>query len=163
MFLVPEIGTVIWMFIIFLTVVFIMGKFAWKPLIKALNDREKSVSDSLTAAEEARALLKDLEKEKIAIREQSLRERELLIKEGNELKEKIIAEAMERARVEAERVLMHAQQNIRLEREANYIEIKNQVANLSIEIASKIIGAEMSDMNKHEKLVAKMINELKLN
>lgn len=163
MFLIPEIGTVIWMAIIFLIVVFIMGKFAWKPLIKALDDREKTISDSLTAAEEARALLKNLEKEKESIREQSRRERELLIKEGNDLKEKIIAEAMERARIEAERVITHAQQTIRLEREANYMEIKAQIANLSIEIASKIIDVEMSDLNKHEQLVSKMINDLKLN
>jgi F-type H+-transporting ATPase subunit b len=163
MFLIPEVGTVIWMALIFLIVVFIMGKFAWKPLIKAIEDREKTISDSLAAAEEARALLTDLEKEKEAIRKQSKIERELLIKEGNDLKEKIIAEAMEHARTEAERVIAHAQETIRMEREASFMEIKNQIASLSVEIASKIIDTEMSDMNKHEKLVAKMINELKLN
>ncbi len=163
MFLIPEVGTVIWMALIFLIVVFIMGKFAWKPLIKAIEDREKTISDSLAAAEEARALLTDLEKEKEAIRKQSKIERELLIKEGNDLKEKIIAEAMEHARTEAERVIAHAQETIRMEREASFVEIKNQIASLSVEIASKIIDTEMSDMNKHEKLVAKMINELKLN
>lgn len=163
MFLIPEVGTVIWMAIIFLVVVFIMGKFAWKPLIKALDDREKTISDSLTAAEEARALLKDLEKEKELIRNESKRERDLLIKEGNELKDKIIAEAVEKARIEAERVITHAQETIRIEREAGYMEIKAQIANLSVEIASKIIESEMSDMNKHEKLVTKMVNDIKLN
>jgi F-type H+-transporting ATPase subunit b len=163
MFLIPEVGTVIWMAIIFFIVVFIMGKFAWKPLIKALDDREKTITDSLTAAEEARALLKDLEKEKELIRNESKRERDLLIKEGNELKERIIAEAVEKARIEAERVITHAQETIRIEREAGYMEIKAQIANLSVEIASKIIESEMTDMNKHEKLVTKMVNDIKLN
>lgn len=163
MFLIPELGTIIWMSIIFLIIAFILGKFAWKPLLKALADREKSVDSALKAAEEAKILLKNLEQEKEKIREESQRERERLIAEGNSLREKLIEDAREKAHVEAEKVIADARLLIERERKASFEETKKLVGELSMEIAAKIIKTDLSDAKRHQELISKLINDIELN
>lgn len=163
MFLIPEVGTIIWMSIIFLIIAFLLGKFAWKPLLKALSDREQSVDSSLKAAEEAKLLLRNLEEEKEKIKAEGKRERDKLIGEGSALREQIVADAKEKAQEEAEKIIAEARLSIQREREASFEEMKKLVGELSMEIAAKVIKTDLTDAQRHQEMVAKLVDEVELN
>jgi F-type H+-transporting ATPase subunit b len=163
MFLYPHLGTIIWLVLIFGLFLLILSKFAWKPLLIALSHREQSVADSLNAAEEAElriAAIKATQTEAIEI---VRLKKENLIKEGNEQAEKIIALAKEKAQVEADKIISEAKKRMEIEREASINQLKDQIALLSIEIATKIVSSDMEDRKRQEKLVSELINEVDLN
>lgn len=163
MFLIPHLGTIIWTTLIFLVVYFLITKFAWKPLMQALEERETSIETALNDASKARKKLEKLESDQKQIIEQSRTEKEQLIKEGIGQRDKIIADAKSKAEVQVQKMIEDARKKIEVEREAALTDMKDQIATLSIEIATKIVQVEMEDKKRHEKLVEQLINDIKLN
>ncbi len=163
MFLIPHLGTIIWTTIIFLVVYFLLAKFAWKPLMQGMDERESSIETALNDAATARKKLEQLESDQKTIIEQSRNEKEQLIKEGIEHRDKIITDAKSKAEAQVQKMIDDARKKIEVEREAALVEMKDQIATLSIEIATKIVQVEMEDKKRHEKLVAKLIDDIKLN
>ncbi|MFA9389410.1 MAG: F0F1 ATP synthase subunit B [Prolixibacteraceae bacterium] len=163
MFLLPHLGTIIWTTIIFGIVFFILNKFAWPVLLKAIEDREKSIDKALTSAHDAEKRLSNLKKEQEEIIALAKHEKDQIMREGVEQREKIIATAKEKAQVEADKIIADAKKQIIREREAALVEMRNQIATLSIEIATKVVHADMEDKSRHAKLVEELIKDVELN
>lgn len=163
MFLLPHLGTIIWTTIIFGIVFFILKKFAWGVVVKAIEDREESIDKALISAKEAEKKLLNLKVEQEEIIALAKNEKELIVKEGVEQRDKIIATAKEKAQVEADKIIEDARKRIAREREAALLEMRTQIAALSVEIATKVVKADMEDVKRHEKLVKELINDVELN
>ena len=163
MFLFPHLGTMIWITLIFLIVLFFLTKFAWKPLLKAIEKRESTIESSLNAAKEADLKIAQLESEQKSIVELARQEKLNLMKEGVEQRDKIIQAAQIKAREEADRIIEEAKKKIEMEKDAAISDVKSQIAFLSVEIASKIIRSDLEDKSRHEKLVNDIVKDVELN
>lgn len=163
MFLIPHLGTIIWTTIIFLFLLYILGKFAWKPLLKALADREQNIERALAGASEAEEKIRNLKNEQDAVILAARQEKEKIVKEGIDQRDKIVASAREKAQQEADKIIEETRKQLAREKEAAISEMKNQIAILSIEIASQVVKADMEDRARHEKLVDELIKEVDLN
>ncbi|MFM2016801.1 MAG: hypothetical protein RL007_457 [Bacteroidota bacterium] len=159
----PDTGLVIWMSITFLIVLFILKKFAWKPILKGIHDRESSIENALKAAENAKAEVANLKAENERILADARAERDNMIREARELRESMISEAKNKAKAEGEKMLTAARESIHNEKMAAITDLKNQVAQLSIDIAEKIIARELSSENKQKELIGDLLKEVKLN
>jgi F-type H+-transporting ATPase subunit b len=159
----PEAGTIIWMIIIFGIVLFVLKKFAWKPILNALKTREESIANALNLAEEAKKEVAGLKASNEKIIAEARREKEAILKEAKELKDKILTDAKERATGDAENMVEHARQQIQAEKTAAINDIKKQVALLSVEIAEKVIRKELSNKAEQEKMVDGLMDDIKLN
>jgi F-type H+-transporting ATPase subunit b len=159
----PNPGTIFWMLIIFGIVLFVLRKFAWKPILNALSEREESIATALNSAEFARKEVEGLKADNDKIITEARREKDLILKEAKEIKDKIIAEAKLQANLEGQKSIEQARQQIQSEKNAAISEIKKQVAELSIAIAEKVIKKELSNTGEQEKMVDGLINDIKLN
>ena len=159
----PNPGTIFWMLIIFAIVLFILRKFAWVPILTALKEREESIDNALNSAEEARKEVAGLKADNDKIIAEARKEKNIILKEAKEIKDKIIAEAKEKAMQETSKSIELAQRQIQAEKIAAISEIKNQVAELSILIAEKVIKKELSNKTEQEKIVDGLVDEIKLN
>lgn len=157
-----SIGTVIWTTIAFLVVVFILAKFAWKPILSSIREREESIEEALEAAERAKEKMKDLEASNEKLLLEARQEREEIIKSARDAKEKMIAEAKEKAQAEADKVMKNAQAAIRAEKSSAINELKSLVGELSIDIAEKILKEELS-ADKQKALIEASMKDAKLN
>ncbi|MCX6249203.1 MAG: F0F1 ATP synthase subunit B [Bacteroidetes bacterium] len=159
----PGIGLIFWMTLAFLAVLFILGKYAWKPIMKALKERELTIHEALNAAERAREEITQLQvNNEILIRE-AKNERDLLLGEARKLKDSIIEEARQKASEEANRIVINAKESIHYEKMAAMSELKNQLADLSLEIAKKILKRELADPQKQEAFVNELLTDVKFN
>jgi F-type H+-transporting ATPase subunit b len=158
----PSFGLIFWMTLSFLAVLFILAKFAWKPILKGLKDREASISDALNEAKKAReenaAMFAKNEELMRAARE----EREVLLKEARDIRDKEIASAKAKARAEGDALLARAREEIRNEKNAAITEMKNQVASLSILVAERILKDKLGDPAAQKALVDKVMTEADL-
>jgi F-type H+-transporting ATPase subunit b len=159
----PNPGTIFWMVIIFGIVLFILRKFAWAPILKALKEREESISNALSSADLARKEVAGLKADNEKIIAEARTDRDIILKEAKEIKEKIVAEAKEKAAQEAQKTIDQARQQIEAEKTAAISEIKKQVAELSVMIAEKVIKKELEKKGEQEKMVDGLIDDLKLN
>lgn len=159
----PSIGLIFWMVVSFSIILFLLKKFAWKPILSMIKEREQSIENALSAAEKAKEEMKALQSSNEKILAEARSERDALLKEARELKEKIIAEAKGIAAKEGERMLEATRLSIQNEKMAAIAEIKNQVATLSIEIAEKILKSELSTDEKQKTLVNTLLKEVNLN
>ena len=159
----PELGLIFWTTLSFVILVFILGKFAWKPILKSVNDREDGIKEALESAEKARLEMQNLNADNERILKEARAERELMMKEAREIKANMITDAKDEAQVQANKMIEQAQTAIESEKKTAMAELKNHVAGLSIEIAEKVIREELSDNDKHLKLVESMLDEAKLN
>lgn len=159
----PNPGTIFWMIIIFGIVLFVLRKFAWKPILNALSEREESISNALNAADQARKEVEGLKAGNEKIIAEARREKDIILKEAKELKEKIVAEAKEKANQEAQKSIDHARQQIASEKTAAINEIKKQVAELSVSIAEKVIKKELDKSGEQGKMVDGLVDDIKLN
>lgn len=159
----PGIGLVFWMVLSFLIVLFILKKFAWKPILKSLKDREDSIESALTSAEEAKKEMARLKADNEKILSEARQERDGILKEAREVKEKIIADAKEAAGNEANRIVMDARQEIEHQKALAMTEIKNLVASYSIEIAEKLLRRELSSESKQKEYIEDLLQDIKLN
>jgi len=158
-FVAPE-SLVFWTTITFLILLFLLRKFAWKPILGAVKDRENSINNSLEEAENARKEMQNLNADNARILKEARAERDILLKEAREMKDAIITEAKDEAQVQANKVVEQAQATIQSEKQAAITDLKNQVAELSINIAEKVVRGELSDKNKQTKLVEDLLKEV---
>lgn len=159
----PNPGTIFWMVIIFGIVLFILRKFAWKPILNALKDREESIASALNSAEEAKKEVAGLKAENEKVMAEARREKENVLKEAKELKDKIIAEAKLKASLETQKAVESARIQIENEKNNAINDIKKQVAELSVMIAEKVIKKELGNKSEQEKLLDGLIDDIKLN
>ena len=159
----PEIGLIFWTTVVFSLLLVVLKKYAWKPILSAVDERNKSIEDALKAADKAKEEMLSLNVDNERILMEAKKERDILLKEGREIKDSIIAEAKDKAKVAAEKILTTAKEQIINEKMKAITELKNQVANLSIEIAEKIIKSELQDLNKQKELVTTAIANKDLN
>ncbi len=159
----PDIGLLFWMLVSFTIVLILLKKYAWKPILTMLDNREKFIADALDSAEKAKKEMKALQSNNERILIEAKAERDLLLKDAREIREKMISEAKGLANKEGERLLKTARENIQNEKVAAISELKNQVAVLSIEIAEKILKAELSSDEKQKSLVKNLLQDVNLN
>ena len=159
----PEIGLIFWTTIVFLLLLIVLKKYAWKPILAAVDERNKSIEDALKAADKAKKEMLALNTDNERILIQAKKERDALLKEGREIKDNIIAEAKDKAKLEADKILITAKEQINNEKMKAITELKNQVADMSIDIAEKILKSELSDKNKQKELIAEALKSNELN
>jgi len=159
----PSIGLVFWMVISFGIVFILLRKYAWKPILNMLKERESSIQDALDAALRAKQEMANLKSDNERILMEARNERDIMLKEAREIKEAIINEAKTKATVEADRLIKISRETIQNEKMAAITDLKNQVAVLSIEIAEKVIKQKLSDDSKQKELIASLLKEVKLN
>jgi len=147
----------------FVLLVILLRKFAWKPILNAIESREEGIKGALDAAEQAKLEMANLQADNKKLLQDARIEREAMMKEAREIKAKLIAEAKEEAKTEADKMITNAQAAIQSEKKAAVAELKNTVAELSVEIAEKVVKAELSDKSKQLQLVESMLNDAKLN
>lgn len=156
-------GLFIWQTVIFVGLVLLLKKFAWKPILDAVNEREEGIKGALEAADEARKELQNLNADNEKLIKEARAEREVMIKEARELKEKMIADAKGQAKAEADKLVAQAQVTIESEKKAAVADIKKQVAELSIAIAEKVIKEELSNSSKQDQLVSDLVKDIEIN
>ncbi len=161
--LVPSFGLIIWTLVVFLIVLWLMKKFAWKPILSSLKERETTISDSIAAAERVKAEMTQLKNENEAMLAKAREERTQMLKEARDTKDRIINEAKEQAKIEANKIIMDAQAAIQQQKMAAITDVKNQVGNLVIEVSRKVIGQQLENNAAQDALVKQMIEEVKLN
>ncbi|MFW5756128.1 MAG: F0F1 ATP synthase subunit B [Tangfeifania sp.] len=159
----PNVGTIFWMVIIFGVVAFVLGKFAWKPILNALNEREKNIDNALQAAEQARKEMKSLKADNEKIMAEAKKDKEKILHEALELKDKIIAEAKQKADANAESSIRHAKHQIQNEKAKAINELKQQMTELSLMIAEKVIRKELDTEGKQQEMIKKLVDGIKLN
>ena len=161
--LTPSFGLIIWTLLSFLIVFFILRKYAWKPILNSLRERETTIADSLATAEKIKAEMALMKSENEALLVKAREERAIMIKEAKITTDKMLSEAKERARSEYDRILMDAQASIEQQKMAALIEVKNQVGNLVVEVAEKVLRRELSNKTEQENYIKKLADEVKLN
>lgn len=157
-----SIGLFIWQSVLFLTLLFLLRKYAWKPILGAVEEREEGIKSALEAADNAKKEMEALNADNERILREAKAERDAILKEAREIKDVIIAEAKTQATVEADKVLTSAREQINNEKLAAITELKNQVADLSIDIAEKILKAEPKDNDRQKEMVNNALKEAAL-
>ena len=157
-----SIGLFFWQTIIFVILIFLLKKFAWSPILKAVNDREQGIKDALDSAEAAKKEMQSLQADNEKIMKEARAERDSLLKEARDLKNSMISQAKDEAKSEAQKIIESANEAILNEKNAAVSDIKKQVASLSIEIAEKLLKEKLSDDNKQMKIVEDLIKDVKL-
>jgi len=158
-----SIGLFFWQSLVFILLIFVLKKYAWKPILNAVNERERSIEDALKEAEKARLEMQSLQQSNEAILKEAREERERILKEARDMKNKMITEAKEAAATEADKAIVSAKAAIEAEKTAAIAELKNQAASLSIDVAEKILGQELSAENKQTAMIGKIIEDVKFN
>jgi F-type H+-transporting ATPase subunit b len=161
--LLPHTGTVIWMLIAFLTTFFLLKKFAWKPVLKAIKQREESIEGALLSADETKKEMAKLKADNEKIISEAKGARDLIIKEARDLKDNIINNAKQQAVDEAGKIIEAAKASIRSEKESALKEIKEQVAILSVNIAEKLLQEKLTNDTAQKELIEKLMKNVKPN
>jgi F-type H+-transporting ATPase subunit b len=156
-------GLFFWQILIFVGLLLLLRKFAWKPILEAVNNREEGIKNALESAEEARKEMQNLQADNERILNEARAERDGMLKEARQIKENMIADAKSEAQAEADKIVVQAQATIVSEKKAAIAELKNQVAGFSVEIAEKMIRKELSGKDKQLELAASMLEEVTLN
>lgn len=159
----PDYGLLFWMMLTFLVVLFLLKKFAWKPILGSLKEREDSISDALKAADKAREEMARLQADNEKILATARQERDELLKEAREVKQQMIEEAKEKAVIEAEKMINNAKQAIENEKLSAIADIKKSIASMSIQIAEKILKKQLDDPQQQQEIMDKYLKDIKLN
>ena len=156
----PDIGLIFWTTVSFLILLFILGKFAWKPILNSVNERESSILNALEEAEKARKEMQNLKSDNERILKEARSERDEMMKDARQIKESMLAEAKDEAKAEANKIIGLAQATIESEKQAAITEIKTQVAELSVGIAEKVIRKELANDKEQTKLIEQLLKEV---
>ena len=159
----PDPGLFIWSTVAFLILFFLLSKFAWKPIVQALDERERSIEDALSKAEMAKAEMAKLISENEDLLKEARLERDSILKEAKEIKDQIIHDAKDLAKIEGAKLIEAAKTEITNQKLAAMAEIKNQVSTLSLDIAEKVLRKQLEDKGKQQDLVRELLKEVKLN
>lgn len=158
-----ELGLFFWQMLIFIGLIILLRKFAWKPILGAVNDREEGIRNALSAAEKAREEMVALNAKNEATLQEARLERDAMLKEAREIKEKMIADAKNEAAAAGQQMIAQAKSAIEAEKNAAMAEMKTQVSSLSLEIAEKLLKSELSNKESQVKLVDTLLADAKLN
>jgi len=161
--LIPEFGTIFWTLLVFSITLYILARFAWKPMLNALKQRDNSIAQALQAAETAKREVRQLQTESEKIMASARAERDKLLQETREFKESLLNEAREQAKKEGRKLIEDARDAIKNERTAALQDIKKQVSELSVAISEKILLHELSDPDKQKELIEKSLVDVKFN
>jgi F-type H+-transporting ATPase subunit b len=143
--------------------ILLLKKFAWKPILDAVNEREEGIKNALLSAENAKKEMENLQSDNQRILQEARLERDAMLKEAREMKEKVIADSKSQAQAEGQKMIEQAKAAIQSEKNAAMAELKSQVSSLSLEIAEKLLKDELSNKEAQVKLVEKMLGDAKLN
>ena len=158
-----SVGLFFWQSLLFIALILLLKKFAWEPILSAVEDRERGIKEALELAEKAKEEMQALNADNERILSEARTERDVLLKEAREMKDQIISEAKGQANTEADKILHTAKEQINNEKLKAITELKNQVADMSIDIAEKILRTELSDVKKKKELVAQVLKSNELN
>ncbi len=161
--LLPKLGLIFWTLIAFLIVFLILKKFAWKPILKSLNDREKNISEAILTAEKIRIEMASMKSENEALLMSAREERAMMLKEAKETKDRIINEAKEQAKLETNKIIADAQTAINQQKMAAITDLKNQVGNLVVEVSEKVLRRELNEKSEQENYIRQLAAEVELN
>lgn len=161
--LTPELGLFFWTLIAFLAVFMILRKFAWGPILSSLGEREKGIADSIAAAQRVRNEMTQLQSENEKLLAQAREERSVMLKEAKEIKDRIVGEAKDQAKAEANKIIVEAQEQIQQQKLAALTEVKNEIGNLAVEVAGKILRKQMSAADGQEMYMKMLADDIKLN
>lgn len=155
-------GLFFWQLFIFVGLVLLLKKFAWKPILDTVNERESSIKDALSAAAEARKEMESLQADNQRILKEARAERDTLLKEARTTSSKIVEQAKADAKKEADKIMQQTQEAITNEKAAAVEDLKRQVAGFSLEIAEQVLKSELENENKQKQLVEKLLTDVKL-
>ena len=158
-----SVGLFFWQILLFVILLFVLRKYAWGPILKAVNDREEGIKSALEEAANARQEMQTLTADNERILKEARVERDHVLKEARELKDNIISEAKNEAKEQAAKVIEQAKATIETEKQAAIATLKNQLAEISIEIAEKVIQEELSEKDKQINMVEKMMKDITIN
>lgn len=161
--LTPDLGLFFWNLLAFLIVLVILKKFAWKPILASLKERELGIADAISSAEKIKLEMALLKSENETLLAKAREERAIILKEAKEHSEKMISEAKDKAKSEYEKIVADAQSAIQQQKNAALIDVKNQVGALVIEVSEKILRRELSNKPEQEKFISQLAEEAQLN
>jgi len=161
--LTPDFGLFLWTLVAFLAVFFILRKFAWKPILGMLGEREKGIAESIATAERVRKEMSELQAENEKLLMQARAERSAMLKEAKEEQERIIAEAREKTRAITDKMMADARQQIEHQKMAALTEVKNEIGNLAVEVAGKILRKQLATQQDQDNYVSLLTEDIKLN
>jgi F-type H+-transporting ATPase subunit b len=161
--LLPELGLFLWTLLAFLIVFLILKKFAWKPILATLNERETSIANSIASAQKVKEEMANMKSEHEQLLVQAREERSHILKDAKDAKDKIVSEAKNEATDAANKILAEARTQIQNEKMAALIDIKNQVGSLVIEVSEKVLRKELSDKKAQESYINTLSQEITLN
>ncbi|MDQ1096361.1 MULTISPECIES: F0F1 ATP synthase subunit B [Chryseobacterium] len=159
----PGIGLLFWMTLTFVILLFLLAKFAWKPIVNAVNDRETSIVDALNQATLARKEMETLKEDNERIIREAKIERDAILKEAREIKDRIVGEAKDAAKAEGDRMIEAAKQTIQTEKNAAMADIKTQIGTISVNIAESILKQKLDNSEAQNELVQNYLNKSNLN
>lgn len=158
-----SLGLFFWQFLIFVGLIFLLKKFAWKPILDAVNEREEGIKNALLSAENAKKEMQNLKADNEKLLAEARLERDAMMKEAREIKDKMINDAKTEAQTAGQKMIEQAKASIESEKNAALAELKAQVSTLSLDIAEKLLKDELSNKESQTKLVEKMLGDVKLN
>jgi F-type H+-transporting ATPase subunit b len=159
----PSIGLIVWSSIVFLSLFFILAKFAWKPVMAAIKEREQFIDDALNKAELAKQEMARLTSQNEDLMKQARAERDEILKEAKKLKDNIVNEAKTSAQTEGNKLIEKARIEIENQKKAALAELKGQVSSLSLDIAERVLRSQLDDKAKQQDLVANLLKDVELN
>ena len=161
--LLPGAGLIFWTLIAFLIVFFLLRKFAWKPILESLNQRERTISDSLETADRVKREMAQMKSENEELMAKAREERGTMLKEARETRDRIVNEARELAKVEAGKIIADAQQQINAQKMAALTDVKNQVGKLVVEVTEKVLRRELNNSGAQEEHIRTLVGDVKMN
>jgi F-type H+-transporting ATPase subunit b len=161
--LTPELGLFFWTLIAFLIVLFVLRKFAWKPIISSLDEREKGIADAISTADNLKKEMGQMKAENERIMAEAREERAQMLKEAKEMKDRIVNEAKDQAKAEANKIIADAQQQIQQQKMAALTEVKNEIGTLAVEVAEKILRKSLATAEAQDSYVSMLAEDIKLN
>lgn len=161
--IIPDLGLLFWTGIVFCLLLFLLAKFAWKPILNAVNAREQKISEALELAVKTQAEMKVLKAENDKILKEARTERDNILKEAKEAANNMIEDAKSKSKVEAQKIVESARLNINSEKAAAIAEIKTHVATLAVEIAEKVVRGELASDEKQKALAEKLAGDIQMN
>ena len=161
--LLPKLGLIVWTVVAFVIVLMILAKYAWKPILKSLDAREKNISDAILSTEKIKQEMAQLKNENESLLAKAREERAQMMRAAKETRDKIIGEAKEQARLETNKILADAQGAINQQKMAAITDLKNQVGNLVIEISEKVLRRELNNKEAQESYIQQLTEQVELN
>ncbi|ACY40565.1 ATP synthase F0 subunit b [Blattabacterium sp. (Blattella germanica) str. Bge] len=156
----PSVGLIVWHTIIFVILMLFLSKFAWKPILHFIDQREENIRMSVEKADQVKNELKNVENQKNKILKETRMKRDMILKEAIQIREKIKLKAKEESLIEKKKILEETKKSIQIERKAAIHKLKNQIGDISIQIAEKILKKELDQTNKQDKFIKELVDKL---